>query len=332
MGKLQYTNPAIMGTANFYGVPAYVGRSGIRLGTQNNAPGIFNSQTGMVSGGGNLGTYTRGGGAPQTLEQYLSQGGASMGSGGSPGLIPYGNDPNEFAIEGQTPGFQSAPNIMNYEAFEQIGDYLRNPIGMSGVGLNAIDFANEQVPEAMDMFAESLPGMFRYGNELMETGFRTDVDPYAQAGRHQLMTQLIPDLAEQWGGTEASGWAQETSRAAGDYMSNVTGMQTGLDEAAAARRGAALNTMPSILAGAAGAPAALSADAMALDAYLRAQVESTRPGQRLWDAHLALSGAGAEGGAGYSPSGGGSNLAAPIIQAFGSIAGGAAANWASDSG
>jgi hypothetical protein len=132
---------------------------------------------------------------------------------------------NLSALEGLTPGYTYAPEILGYEAFEDIQDYLQ--LGLSE-GAEAAQGYLDQIPGLLD-------NLFQYGNEAMETGLATDFDAIEKGALDLFNNVAVPDMMEKYGGTRGA-WEAPVSREAANLSAGLAELEAGLSEAAAGRQ------------------------------------------------------------------------------------------------
>lgn len=308
------TNLGAPAVANIFGIPASVTDKGLKVGSL----GVVGAEEGPQPipglGGFGLGTSDFGG----------FGGGFTFPTNVDPATLASGVSPSLAGVE-SAPGFRFAPNILDFNAFAAIGDFLRNPIGLTGAGQGALDFANSGVgAQNIQQFLGLLPDAFSNLREGLNTGFRVDLDPIRQAALRQFENQTIPGIAEQFAGTtgvNSSDFGRALAGSAADINIDLGALQVGADEAAAARRTQFGRFAPGAGIQLAGGATALATEQAAFDAFLRGQLESIRPGSRLKDffSELLSFDPGSAATVGGGGGGGTAEIIAAALSATGSL-------------
>ena len=159
-----------------------------------------------------------------------------------------------------------------------------------------------------------LEGLRPHIDELVSTGFRTDISPIVDAEQHRLMTETAPGLAERFGGAiSTSGFENALAQSGEDLGLYLGSQQVGLDEAAAGRRSAGLNAAPGLLASPLNLRTGFAEALGAAGERYRLRKESTRPNVAIGNRLLAALGplAGIEGQQGFMFGGFPSNAGTP---------------------
>lgn len=151
--------------------------------------------------------------------------------------------------------------------------------------------------EGEPMMAEirgMLEGLRPTAQNLVDTGFRTDIQPIVDAELRRLNTQTAPALAERFSGSlSGSGFEQALAKASGDVSTFLGERQAGLDEAAANRRITGLNMAPGIFTNPLNLQTGFAEALGAAGERFRLRKEATRPtniGAKLMQALTGLSG------------------------------------------
>ena len=172
-------------------------------------------------------------------------------------MFPFSSDIQSFAQD-----------LYGGGGFDEIQDYLMNPTKPTNLQRQLFEFFGGQEPSkggggkqykrygakqsgplagmGMPMLEEAtgwLRDLIPYGQELAETGFRTDIGPAQDYAMRLFNREMIPELAERFGPPgQGSGAQGAYGRAMGDVSSELGAMQVALDEAAAQRRLQALQS------------------------------------------------------------------------------------------
>jgi hypothetical protein len=188
---------------------------------------------------------------------------------------------NNFSLANQAFGPESFTSINQLLQPQQLMGFER---GLGGVGQSGLDLFNQQ----------GLPAL----QELLGTGFRTDVDPIRQEELRRFRRETVPGIAEQFAGqtgTFSTDFLSAVTNAGADISSQIGALQTQLDEAASGRRAEAL------LGGGLSAPAEFGAAQSTLGEQLRLQEQGATEGGQALALLQALSGVVPTGAIAISP-------------------------------
>ncbi len=183
------------------------------------------------------------------------------------------NDPGDV-----DPGGALAPQIFGPDTFSTLLDQLA-PVQNSGFGALAnqnLHGANECYGNTSELLQNELsPGAYNVTNN----GLPTDLDPIIAQQLNQFRSQMIPELANQFGFLGGGGqnrlssdFGAAAANAAGGIATNLGALQVDLDEASAERQLSGLQLagqfgqlLPEIGQLSAAFPAALGSDILSLE-------------------------------------------------------------------
>jgi hypothetical protein len=214
-------------------------------------------------------------------------------------------------------GPNMARDILEAIGTGDIEDYLMNPIPLTKLEKSERRLFEESEPLFREV-QQLLTGPIRDPlQELLRTGFRTDLTPIIEGEQHRLATQTAPALAERFAGAlQGSGFENALAAAGGDLGMYLGEQQVGADEAAANRRMTGLQIAPGLFTAPLDLQTGYATAVGAAGQRFRERKESTRPGFRQLAAFPSL--AGIEQGQGFmlpgytgGPSGGGTQFGAP---------------------
>lgn len=169
-------------------------------------------------------------------------------------------------------------------------DFLETALPISDLETAGTDILRNSIP-GFEQSLEQLAGLAGPAQDLVDTGFRTDLQPIIDAELRRFERETVPGLAERFGSAlSGSGFQTATSDAAADLGVELGALQTALDEAAASRRITGLQLAPSIFGAPTAAATTFGPQIEAGGARERAREESVRPGARLPNALSFLTG------------------------------------------
>lgn len=165
---------------------------------------------------------------------------------------------------------------------KELKRFLKRPVGLTEAEKAAASGLNQLGP-GIQSGIENLEGLAPFAQELVETGFETDLQPIVDLEQRRFGRETIPGLAERFPslGLSGSGAQGLLSSAGVDLGTELGSLQVALDEASAGRRVQGLGIAPSIFA----APSTFGIEAFgalgSAGEQARLRKESTRRGARL---------------------------------------------------
>ncbi len=206
------------------------------------------------------------------------------------------------------------------QARADLADFLSTALELTGFETGAFDFLRGIQGLGPD-FISQLQGLGAPAQELVDTGFRTDIQPVIDAELRRFSRETIPGVAERFGSAlSGSGFQQATAAAAADLGIELGALQTALDEAAAGRRITGLQLAPGIFGAPTAAGLTFGNQFLDVGGRERGLLEAQRPGARLAEGLGFLTGI--ETRQGFQQTGGTGQPSdfASIVSALGAIA------------
>lgn len=271
--------------------------------------------------------------------------GAFGGGGGEPGAASYAatNPSAQFlaslfggymGTENNAPSFEAFKNgksfdsqypnsIFGLEQRNAIKDWL-TPLGFSPLEQQAMDLFGEDVNKTYQGTANFFDQQIMpNAQELVNTGFRTDIDPIRQAMLREFNMNTVPDLREQFlgqTGSFSSDFLGSIGQAGGDMYTELGAIQAELDEAAASRRAAGLPVASQLALARQDLPIAVANSTLDFGGRSRLAQEALRPGGRVLDVLGILGGQGAPGNMGFVGSGAFPSQTSQLLSGLGQAA------------
>lgn len=197
---------------------------------------------------------------------------------------------------------QFPTSIFGREQREAIRDWL-TPLGFSDLEQQGMDLFGEDVGDQYRKTAGLFDDIIMPGaQELVTTGFRTDIDPIRQAMLREYEQSTVPDIREQFlgqSGSFSTDFLGSVNRAGSDLYTNLGAIQAELDEAAAQRRATGLPLASQLALARQDLPMAVANATTDFGGRTRLAQEALRPGGRTLDVLGLLTGMGAPGNMGF---------------------------------
>lgn len=202
------------------------------------------------------------------------------------------------------PGLQSGLFGTNFK--QNVSDYINNP-QYAGPSVADIGGILSSVPgllgDTQGLFNQSiLPA----AQQLVNTGFRTDIAPVRDYALRQYMRQDLPAIAELFSGqtgTMSSDFLNSAAQAATDMEAQLGALQAQYDESANARRAQGIPLLSQLATTNLGLPTATASDLISAGQGLTGLEQALSPGYRGLSVFQTLAGLGAPSNMGPVASG-----------------------------